>query len=281
MVIWQADFYRRPLKDSSGQPLWELLVCDETRQFEWVAMCPQSQANSTWLIEQLKPAIMTQKPERIQVFRPQSLSLLETAGKALGIRVEPDRNTVILKQWLKERSKQYSELENYSHELYEPVKLDQPPPLPLPENLWGDRWRFANITAGNLQEFFADRPIPILQMPEHLLPLNLGLASVVAIPGIVIDGGKKSMMLARWLAEMKPFSCNYIPGSPDGLILESGLIDRWVMATFEDAEVTDAAKTFEVRKQLAKGLHFLLVQPDDSGITFSGFWLLQGENKNN
>ena len=32
MVIWQADFYRRPLKDGSGQPLWELLVCDETRQ---------------------------------------------------------------------------------------------------------------------------------------------------------------------------------------------------------------------------------------------------------
>ncbi len=68
--------------------------------------------------------------------------------------------------------------------------------------------------------------------------------------------------------------------SPNGLILESGLVDRWVMATFEDAEVMDAAKTFEVRKQLAKGLHFLLVQPDDSGMTFSGFWLLKAEIKN-
>jgi hypothetical protein len=52
------------------------------------------------------------------------------------------------------------------------------------------------------------------------------------------------------------------------------------MATFEDAEVMDSAKTFEVKKQLAKGLHFLLVQPDDSGMTFTGFWLLQGEIKN-
>ncbi|MCB8758486.1 Tab2/Atab2 family RNA-binding protein [Planktothrix agardhii] len=280
MVIWQADFYRRPLKDASGQPLWELLVCDETRQVEFIAMCPQSQANSTWLIEQLQQVIVTQKPDKIQVFRPQSLSLLETAGKGLGIVVEPYRNTKTLKQWLTERSTQYSQSEYYTAEPYNPVKLEQMPPLPLPDKLWGDSWKFASISAGNLQEFFADRPIPIVQIQDNFLPINIGLASVVAIPGIIINGGKKSMPLARWLEEIRPFAFNYIAGSPNGLILESGLVDRWVMATFEDAEVMDSAKTFEVRKQLAKGLHFLLVQPDDSGMTFTGFWLLQGEIKN-
>ncbi|MEY3330564.1 MAG: hypothetical protein RLZZ115_3449 [Cyanobacteriota bacterium] len=280
MVIWQADFYRRPLKDASGQPLWELLVCDETRQVEFIAMCPQSQANSTWLIEQLQQVIVTQKPDKIQVFRPQSLSLLETAGKGLGIVVEPYRNTKTLKQWLTERSTQYSQSEYYTAEPYNPVKLEQMPPLPLPDKLWGDSWKFASISAGNLQEFFADRPIPIVQIQDNFLPINIGLASVVAIPGIIINGGKKSMQLARWLEEIRPFAFNYIAGSPNGLILESGLVDRWVMATFEDAEVMDSAKTFEVRKQLAKGLHFLLVQPDDSGMTFTGFWLLQWEIKN-
>ncbi|MCB8787819.1 Tab2/Atab2 family RNA-binding protein [Planktothrix agardhii] len=280
MVIWQADFYRRPLKDASGQPFWELLVCDETRQVEFIAMCPQSQANSTWLIEQLQQVIVTQKPDKIQVFRPQSLSLLETAGKGLGIVVEPYRNTKTLKQWLTERSTQYSQSEYYTAEPYNPVKLEQMPPLPLPDKLWGDSWKFASISAGNLQEFFADRPIPIVQIQDNFLPINIGLASVVAIPGIIINGGKKSMQLARWLEEIRPFAFNYIAGSPNGLILESGLVDRWVMATFEDAEVMDSAKTFEVRKQLAKGLHFLLVQPDDSGMTFTGFWLLQGEIKN-
>ncbi|MGL5135621.1 MAG: Tab2 family RNA-binding protein, partial [Planktothrix sp.] len=112
------------------------------------------------------------------------------------------------------------------------------------------------------------------------LPINMGLASVVAIPGIIINGGKKSMRLARWLEEIQPFACNYMAGSPDGLILESGLVDRWVMATFQDSEVTQAGQTFEVRKHLAKGLHFLLVQPDDSGMTVSGIWLLKGEIKN-
>ncbi|HEY9750428.1 MAG TPA: Tab2 family RNA-binding protein, partial [Allocoleopsis sp.] len=51
--------------------------------------------------------------------------------------------------------------------------------------------------------------------------------------------------------------------------------DRWVLATFEDAEVRAAAQAYEQRKQAAQGLHFLLVQPDDSGMTYSGFWLLQ------
>ncbi|MGL5135214.1 MAG: Tab2/Atab2 family RNA-binding protein, partial [Planktothrix sp.] len=174
MVIWQADFYRRPLKDTSGQPLWELLVCDETRKVELIAMCPQSQANSTWLIEQLRPVSLTQKPDKIKVFRPQSLSFLEKAGKVLEIVVEPDRNTPTLKQWLTERSKQYSDSEYYTGESYEPLKLDQLPPLPLPDQLWGDRWQFASIAGGNLQEFFADRPIPIIQIPDHFLPINMG-----------------------------------------------------------------------------------------------------------
>ncbi|NER29619.1 MAG: DUF1092 family protein, partial [Symploca sp. SIO1C4] len=62
----------------------------------------------------------------------------------------------------------------------------------------------------------------------------------------------------------------------DGLILDAGLVDRWVVATFDDREVAAAALVYQQRQQLSKGLHFLLVQPDDSGMTYSGFWLLQG-----
>ncbi|MCA1991067.1 MAG: Tab2/Atab2 family RNA-binding protein, partial [Coleofasciculus sp. S288] len=163
----------------------------------------------------------------------------------------------------------------YTGEAYNPLALDKPPPLPLPEKLWGDRWRFATLPAGNIEETFSDRPIPILQMPEFLLPLNLGLASTVPVPGGVIDGGRQSMQLARWLQDVQPVALNYIAGVPDGLILEAGLVDRWVVATFEDKEVAAAAQMYEQRKQLSQGLHFLLVQPDDSGMTYTGFWLLK------
>jgi hypothetical protein len=275
MRVWQADFYRRPLQDANGQLLWELLICDTTRRFTSEALCPQSEANASWLVSQLRQAADENLPDVIQVFRPQSLSVIEVAAQQLGIAVEATRRTTALKQWLQERASQYPQRENYTGEAYNPIALDKPPPLPLPENLWGDRWRFASLPAGDIEEAFAQRPIPILQIPDFLLPVKLGIPSTVVVPGVVIDGGRKSMQLARWLEDAKPVSLNYIAGAPDGLILEVGLVARWVVATFEDKEVAEAAKMYKQRQQVSRGLHFLLVQPDDSGMTYTGFWLLQ------
>ncbi len=275
MQIWQADFYRRPLRDAAGKPLWELLICDAARSFEFSAFCSQSQANSTWLASQLQQQTkIHQQPDRIQVFRPQSLSLIRATGKVLGITVEATRRTSALKLLLQSRAQEYSSMPNYTGESYSAIVLESPAPIPLPENLWGDNWRFASLPAGDIEDAFQSRPVPILEMPESLLPLNLALASTVPIPGVVIDGGRQSMQLARWLQDAKPFALNYIAGVPDGLILEAGLADRFVVATFADDEVKEAAKIYEQRKLLSKGLHFLLVQPDDSGMTYTGFWLL-------
>lgn len=260
-LVWQADFYRRPLPGADGQVLWELLICDSTRSFAYTATCPQSAANSSWLTEQLQLAAGGELPDVIQVFRPQSLSLMEVAGRNLGIKVEPQRQTIALKQWLQE--KQY------------PIAVDKPPPTPLPDNLWGDEWRFASIQAGDLVDLFSDRPIPILSLPEPLQPLNLGLASTVAIPGVIIYGGRRSLHLAKWIAQSRPVELNYIAGAPDGLVLEAGLVDRWVLVTFTDAQVTAAANIYTQRQQQSQGLHFLLIQPDDSGMTYTGIWLLQ------
>ncbi|NES78695.1 MULTISPECIES: Tab2/Atab2 family RNA-binding protein [unclassified Okeania] len=274
-TIWQADYYRRPLKDQQGQQLWELLICTPTRSLEFTAICPQSEVNANWLVEQLQKVGQGQDlPSTIQVFRPQSLGLIETAAQILGVKVEATRHTTALKQWLLDRAQQYQRMETYTGESYDPLKLDSPPPVPLAENLWGDRWRFATLPAGNIKDII-ERPIPILSVPEFLLPLNLGLSSTLPIPGVVIDGGRQSMRLAKWLEAAQPYFLKYISGDPDGLILEAGLVDRWVVATFSDREVSLAAQVYEERKQQSQGLHFLLVQPDDSGMTYSGFWLLQ------
>lgn len=273
--IWQADFYRRPLKNEEGEHLWELLICDPQGKFTFSAFCRQSEANSTWIAAQLQAASQGRNlPKIIEIFRPQSLSIIEIAGQKLGIKIEPTRRTNALKELLKQRQKQYLKLSNYTGEAYNSVVLESPPPMPLSEKLWGERWRFAALPAEEIEDAFKGRPSPILEMPEFLLPLNLGLASTVLIPGIVIDGGRQSMRLARWLENAKPVALNYIPGAPDGLILEAGLVDRWVVATFEDSQVKAAAQVFEQRKELSQGLHFLLVQPDDSGMTYTGFWLL-------
>ncbi|MHC5728824.1 MAG: Tab2/Atab2 family RNA-binding protein, partial [Nostoc sp.] len=81
MKIWQADFYRRPFPDASGQILWELLICDSTRSFKYEATSLQSAANSNWVAAQFQLVSGDKLPDVIQVFRPQSLSLIEAAGR--------------------------------------------------------------------------------------------------------------------------------------------------------------------------------------------------------
>ncbi|MCS6791657.1 MAG: Tab2/Atab2 family RNA-binding protein [Oscillatoriaceae bacterium SKYG93] len=277
MPIIQADFYRRPLKDSTGQPLWELLLCDESGNFRFNAFCPQSQATVDWVKERFLEAFKSVQPETIKVFRPQSLSIIKSAAEKLNIPVEGSRKTQILKEWLKERWSSSYLSERSTGEIYEPLEIEKLPPIPLPEGLWGEVWRFAAIEAGEIVERFRDFPIPVVEMPENLWPLNLGIASTIQVPGVVINGGKKAMRLTRALAEKTPVALSYIPGNPDGLILEAGLNERWIIATFEDQEVAAAGKVYEQRKLLSKGLHFLLIQPDDSGMTYSGFWLLREE----
>jgi RNA-binding protein Tab2/Atab2 len=259
MNIWQADFYRRPLRSETGDPLWELLMCDAAGGVILSAFCLQREANSLWLTQQIQT--LGEVPDRIQVFRPQCLSLLQAACQPLGVAVEATRGTAALKRLVTER--------------YGAIELEKPPPVPLPENLWGEQWRFGAIEAQDLVAVFGQRMIPIREMPESLLPVNLNLPSTLLIPGVIIDGGRLAMRLARWVEEARPWALQSIPGEPDGLVLEAGLSDRWILTTFDDADVVAAARTFRERQGAAKGLHFLLVQPDDSGMTYSGFWLLR------
>jgi hypothetical protein len=269
MKIWQADFYKHTLKDEQGKPIWELLICDSEKGLFYQAKCLQAQANSDWLIAQLQQASQEKLPDRLQVFRPQSISLLSAAAEKLGIKIEATRRTQLLKIALREHN-----LDKH----YDPIKLEKSPPQALPETLWGEDWRFASLSAKDLVDYFSDRPIPFVDIPDSLRPINLQIASTISVPGVVVYGGRKSIYLARWIQENKPFFLNYIPtemGKSGGLVLETGLSDRWIIATFEDEEVALAAQNYEQRKQASKGLHFLVVQPDDSGMTYSGFWLLK------
>jgi hypothetical protein len=157
--------------------------------------------------------------------------------------------------------------------------VDRLPPEPLPDNLWGDSWSFASVPAGDLADLYEHRMIPFLAVPEELEPLRLGLASDLVIPGVAIMGGRRSRSLAQWLQQVRPVSLQVVAAELDGLILFAGERERWILTTSADAQVKSAGLEFQQRQTAAKGLHFLLVQPDDSGMTYTGFWLLQGGSK--
>ena len=277
MTRWQADLHRPPLASPSGEPLWEILLCSDDFAFSYGATAPQAAVNKAWVSEQV--AIASQKagttPEVIQVFRPQALSLLTVGCEPLGIAVEPTRHTPTLHQWLQQRAKWYASQPHAIPIPYNPLHIESPPPVPLPENLWGDRWGFTALSAYDFEQTLPHEPIPLRHLPPALMPSQLGLASTTPIPGIVVDAGRQAMALAQWIQTNNPAWLSYVRGEPDGLILEAGLCDRWVFTTFSDPDVAAAGQRFEQRKRDSGGLHFLLVRPDDSGMTTTGLWLLR------
>jgi len=259
--IWQVDFYRTPTNH-----LWELVVCNEATEAVAIQSCDQSEATVDWLVDQLTEIAEGDWPQTIRVFRPESLQLLQLAGQRLGIAVEGTRRTPFLKQILRDRAGEQQ------------IKVESPPPQPLPEELWGQQWQFARLPAEEIEYRMPERLIPFFDMPTELTPFQFGLGSTTTVPGIIIYGGRQSWKLAEWMRQAQPVSINYIAtvaGESGGLVLEAGLRDRWVIITFEDSEVAQAGEKYEQRKHNCKGLHFLLIQPDDSGMTDTGFWLLQ------
>ena len=274
MNIWQADFYYHSSLENDKQ--WLLVICTSANNNSheikpiYTAECLSDNANAAWLEQQMLLVNEGKLPDKIQVFRPQALGLITVAAEKLGIKVEASRNTDNLKQILTERYK--------NNPNYNPVALEKPPPQALPENLWGDEWQIANIAAGQIIDLFSDRPIPISSIPPELYPINLNLTSDIFIPGVVVFGGRKSMQLARWIGEQNPAFIKYIPtevGKSGGFILETGLVDRWVFNTFESEQAASIARKYEENKRASKGLHFLLIQPDNSGMTTTAFWLLR------
>jgi hypothetical protein len=149
------------------------------------------------------------------------------------------------------------------------------PPLPLPDALMGHAWQFASLTAQSLEQDLLAKPIPVTVIPQP--PSRFGIASSTVIPGVVVYGGRRALKLAQWVAAQTPSQLNFIQGEPSGLVLagEAEMAQRWVFLTFTDAEVVQAAQAFEARKSQAQGLHFLLVQPDDSGVTYTGLFLFK------
>ncbi|QQE65822.1 hypothetical protein GFS31_25120 [Leptolyngbya sp. BL0902] len=278
MTVWQLDLHRPPLTNAQNEPLWEWLACDADLGFRHEAQTTQAEVSADWVTAQLQAAIdqAGHVPEKIQVFRPQALSLLTLAAKNLGLTTIPTRYTPALHQWLRQKAEIYPTLGNFTGTVYDPLHLESPPPLPLAENLWGDRWGFVTLAAGDFERTFPHEPIPIAQLPPEWLPSSLGLASTTPLPGIVIDGGRQAMALAQWVQSVNPATLRYMAGDPDGLILDAGLCDRWVMTTFADSDMAQAGQQFEQRKAASQGLHFLLVRPDDSGMTYTGLWLLRG-----
>jgi RNA-binding protein Tab2/Atab2 len=281
-IVWELDFYSRPILDENQKKIWEVLICEtplDTRQsgkdlFQYAQFCPNQQVNSIWLRTAIEEAMQQsqQTPQKIRFFRRQMSNMIIKACEELGISAQASRRTYTIDRWLQQRL-----LGVYPKEPgYQPtaaaaafVRYQPQTPQPLPDALEGQKWAFVTLEASA----FAEMNEWEIDFGEAFPLAMMGLTPETRIPGIIIFS-TRATPLAGWLSGLELVFVKF-DESKTRLLLETGASDSWILANIKDAQTQAEAKGFELAKEQAEMVHFIAVQSSPTSEAFAGFWLLQ------
>ncbi|MBW4446158.1 MAG: Tab2/Atab2 family RNA-binding protein [Spirirestis rafaelensis WJT71-NPBG6] len=282
--IWELDFYSRPILDENNKKIWEVLVCEsplDTRTktdslFRYAQYCPSTQVNSGWLRTALQQAIEQagEPPLKIRFFRRQMNNMITKACQEVGIPAQASRRTLMLNQWLQQRSEQvYPQEPGYEEATNASVRLESPLPQRLPDALEGQQWIFVTLTGAD----FAEMHEWEIAFGESF-PMELAnLSPESRIPGVLILS-PRALPLAGWMSGLELAWLRLDTTKGTRLVLETGATESWILANIKNPQPIAEAKAFEEAKQKANGVHFIGVQSDRQAESFAGFWLLQEVN---
>lgn len=283
-VIWEIDFYSRPLVDERQKKVWELLICESpatTQQsaselFRYSEYCPSDRVNSAWLGAAIQTAMAQaqQSPRRIRFFRQQMNNMITKACKDIGVPAAASRRTIALHQWLDERMTQfYPNQPNYQPIDNPSVQMFPDPPQPLPAALIGEKWAFVQLAASQFAEM-SDWQIGF----GEAFPLAMvGVTPDMQIPGTIVYSSR-AVPLAAWMSGLEVVAVRYQPAPKSTLLLETGASESWILAKLDGITQSEAAR-FENNKAQANGVHFIAIQANPETEEFAGFWLLQSESR--
>ncbi len=278
--IWELDFYSRPLLDANNKKIWELLICDRDRQFEWVQECPSNQVNAEWLAKQLVECVEStgQTPIKIRFYRPSMTNIIVRGCTLAGITGQASRRVFTMSAWLAERMAAiYPNREGFQAVDPNPLPLKvlaAQEPKSLPDALRGDRWISVSLQAKD----FAEAQDWSMDFSELLDVSHLEPETPIA--GIIIISGRATA-LAAWMSGVDPVFMRFersLMGDRVTMQLEASADARWVLAKLQapkDQVAITQADSFEKAKQNAQGFHFLAVQTDPELEHFAGFWMLK------
>jgi hypothetical protein len=279
-IIWELDFYSRPLVDENNKKTWEVLLCesptqvgqDPTKLFRYAQFCPNQQVNSQWLGAAIAQAISEapQPPQRIRFFRYAMGNMITKACDELGIPAQPSRRTYTLKTWLADRVQDfYPQQPGFQASALGGVMQYQPQtPQSLPDALLGQQWALVNLAAQEFQEM-SEWEIGF----GEAFPLE-EIAPETQIPGILIFS-PRATALAGWMSGLELGFLKFMDQPKPQLLLETGATDSWILAGINDPKTIKELQTFEIAKQKAEMVHFLGIQSNPEAQSFAGFWLLK------
>lgn len=282
-IIWELDFYSRPLVDENNKKLWEVLICesplgvdrDPDTLFRYAKFCGNTEVNSVTLRQALEEAIAQANtaPDKIRFFRRQMSNMITKGCEEAGIPAYASRRTLALNQWLQQRMTEvYPAMPNYQAGANPSVMMPPPNPQPLPDALIGQQWALVTLEASAFDEMTEWQ----IDFSESF-PLKLtGVAPNTPIPGLLIFS-PRALPMAGWMSGLE-LACVKYTTPPARLLLETGASDSWILANLTPPELQAEAEKFEATKQAANGVHFVAIQTDPESEAFTGFWLLQELN---
>ncbi|PNW70022.1 hypothetical protein CHLRE_17g702500v5 [Chlamydomonas reinhardtii] len=278
--VWEIDFCSRPLLDERGKKVWELLICDPERNFEYSEYFPNSKINSAELkrtIERILAQAGAERPEKARFFRSQMQTIITKALTDCQIKAVPSRRCFTVMSWINERLESvYKQDPRFSDKAQSLFQLDLGPPEALPDALRGEQWAFVQLPLGTLLQML--KRVDDAEIFGSGFTLGtVGLADLPAdilIPGVVVFS-RRALPLAAWTNGLE-IAAVKADVARSCLILETGVNQRWKYGSWRPNEDSiGEAEGWEIAKQGVKGVHFLAVQPDPDSEELNGLWLLQ------
>ncbi|XP_030552234.1 protein TAB2 homolog, chloroplastic [Rhodamnia argentea] len=275
---WELDFCSRPILDIRGKKVWELVVCDNSLSLQYTKYFPNNVINSITLKEAIvsvSDELGVPLPEKIRYFRSQMQTIITKACKELGIKPVPSKRCISLLLWLEERYETvYTRHPGFQKGSKPLLALDNPFPMELPENLFGEKWAFVQLPYSAVCEEISGLDTRyVFGSGLDLDLLGIEIDDNTLIPGLAV-ASSRAKPLAAWMNGLEVCSIEADTGRAC-LILSVGISTRYVYATYKKTPVmTSEAEAWESAKKSCGGLHFLAIQEDLDSDDCVGFWLL-------
>ncbi|XP_052191830.1 protein TAB2 homolog, chloroplastic [Diospyros lotus] len=275
---WELDFCSRPILDIRGKKIWELLVCDSSLSLQYTKYFPNTVINSITLKETIASIcdeLGVPLPDKVRFFRSQMQTIITKACKELGIKPIPSKRCLSLLLWLEERYETvYTRHPGFQKGAKPLLALDNPFPMELPENLFGEKWAFVQLPFSAVQEEVSSLESRfIFGAGLDLDLLGIEIDDKTLIPGLAV-ATSRAKPLAAWMNGLEVCSVE-ADVTRASLILSVGISTRYVYATYKNTPLTtNEAEAWEAAKKACGGLHFLAIQEDLDSDDCVGFWLL-------
>lgn len=275
---WELDFCSRPILDARGKKMWELVVCDASLSLQYTKYFPNNVINSITLkdaIVSISEQLGVSMPQKVRFFRSQMQTIITKASTELGIKPVPSKRCLSLLLWLEERYETiYTRHPGFQKGSKPLLVLDNPFPMDLPENLFGEKWAFVQLPFSAIQEEISSFETKfVFGASLDLDLLGIEIDNKTLIPGLAV-ASSRAKPLAAWMNGLEVCSIE-ADISRACLILSVGVSTRYTYVTYKKTPVTTSeAEAWEAAKKACGGLHFLAIQEDLDSDDCVGFWLL-------